>query len=95
MRMLYAYHSDDPASRPGSKLGTLSYHGPIQRGFRSLYLMERVNLEEPLPRDLLSWDLRNPVVSNIQCVTFLLCNPFRKNNLISVFVFVIWSKADS
>lgn len=63
MRMLYAYHTDDPASRPGSKLGTLSYHGPIQRGFRSLYLMERVNLEEPVPRDLLSWDLRNPVVT--------------------------------
>jgi hypothetical protein len=90
MRMLYAYHSDDPASRPGSKLGTLSYHGPIKRGFRSLYLMERVNLEEPLPRDLLIWDLRNPVVSNIRYVPCLLCNPLRKVNFTSVCIIVIW-----
>jgi hypothetical protein len=62
MRVLYAYHSEDPAVRPESKLTTLLYHGPTQRGFRSLYLMERVNLEEPLPRDLLSWDLKNPTV---------------------------------
>lgn len=60
---MYAYHSDDPVPRPGSKLGSLSYHGPTQRGFRSLYLVERVNLGEPLPRDILSWDLRNPMVS--------------------------------
>jgi hypothetical protein len=62
MRVLYAYHSEDPAARPESKLATLLYHGPTQRGFRSLYLMERVNLEEPPPRDLLSWDLKNPMV---------------------------------
>jgi hypothetical protein len=65
MRMLYAYHSEDPVPRPSSKLSTLSYHGPTQRGFRSLYLMERVNLEEPVPRDLLSWDLKNPMVGQI------------------------------
>jgi hypothetical protein len=62
MRVLYAYHTEDPAPRTESKLATLFDHGPTQRGFRSLYLMERVNLEEPLPRDLLIWDLRNPMV---------------------------------
>jgi len=65
MRVLYAYHNEDPAARPESKLATLLYHGPTQRGFRSLYLMERVNLEEPPPRDLLSWDLKNPMVNFI------------------------------
>jgi len=67
MRLLYAYYSDDPTPRPGSKLGSLSYHGPTQRGFRSLYLMERVNLDTPVPQDLLSWDLRNPAVSHLIC----------------------------
>ncbi|XP_069692739.1 MOXD1 homolog 2-like [Periplaneta americana] len=64
MRLLYAYHSDDPEGpRTGSEMRILSYHGSNQRGARSLYLMERVNLEEPLPRDVLSWDLRNPAVT--------------------------------
>jgi hypothetical protein len=66
MRILYAYHSDDPTEQTGSKLGALSYHGPTQRGARRLYLIERVNLEEPLQRDLHFWDLRNPVVSTTQ-----------------------------
>ena len=66
MRILYAYHSDDPILRTGTKFGTLSYHGPKQRGSRTLYLVERVNLEKPLPRDLLFWDLLNPVVSKTQ-----------------------------
>jgi hypothetical protein len=30
--------------------------------------MERVNLEEPLPRDLLSWDLKNPMVIYVSYV---------------------------
>ena len=68
MRVLYAYHSEDPTARPESKLATLLYHGPTQRGFRSLYLMERVNLEEPPPRDLLSWDLKNPMVIYVSYV---------------------------
>jgi hypothetical protein len=66
MRILYAYHSDDPTAQTGSKLGALSYHGPTQRGARRLYLIERVNLEEPLQRELHFWDLRNSVVSITQ-----------------------------
>jgi hypothetical protein len=66
IRILYAYHSDDPVLRPGTKFGTLLHHGPKQRGSRTLYLVERVNLEKPLPRDLLFWDLMNPVVSKAQ-----------------------------
>jgi hypothetical protein len=66
MRILYAYRSDDPTGQMGSKLGALSYHGPTQRGARRLYLIERVNLEEPIQRDLHFWDLRNPVVSTTQ-----------------------------
>ncbi|XP_023701917.1 MOXD1 homolog 2 [Cryptotermes secundus] len=63
MRILYAYYNDDPAAHTGSKLGALPYHGPAQRGARRLYLIQRVSLEEPLPRDLHIWDLRNPVVT--------------------------------
>jgi hypothetical protein len=63
LRILYAYHSDDPILRPGTKFGTLSYHGAKQRGSQTLHLVERVNLEKPLPRDLLFWDLMNSVVS--------------------------------
>jgi len=66
LRVLYAYHSDDPILRPGTNFGTLSYHGTAQRGSRTMYLVERVNLEKPLPRDLLFWDLRIPVVSKAQ-----------------------------
>lgn len=66
MRILYAYHSDDPAAQTGSKLGALPYHGPAQRGARRLYLIERLSLEEPLQRDLHIWDLRNPAVSTTQ-----------------------------
>jgi len=63
LRILYAYHSDDPILLPGTNFGTMLYHGTARRGSRTMYLVERVNLEEPLPRDLLFWDLRNPVVS--------------------------------
>jgi hypothetical protein len=66
MWILYAYHSDDPFLRPGTKSGALLYHGSANRGSRALYLVERVNLEKPLLRDVLFWDLRNPVVSNAQ-----------------------------
>jgi len=66
LRILYAYHIDDPIPLPGTNFGILSYHGPTQRGSRTMYLVERVNLEKPLPRDLLFWDLRNPVVSKAQ-----------------------------
>jgi len=72
MRVLYAYHSEDPAARPDSKLATVLYHGPTQRGFRSLYLMERVNLEEPPPRDLLIWDLKNPMVIYVSYVAWVM-----------------------
>ncbi|GFG39856.1 hypothetical protein Cfor_08836, partial [Coptotermes formosanus] len=89
MRVLYAYHSEDPAPRTGSKLATLLYHGPTQRGFRSLYLLERVNLEEPLPRDLLIWDLRNPMVTLpasedtlYWCKIFKLPNVRRKHHMV-------------
>jgi hypothetical protein len=30
--------------------------------------MERVNLEEPPPRDLLIWDLKNPMVIYVSLV---------------------------
>jgi hypothetical protein len=82
MRLLYAYYSDDPTPRPGSKLGALSYHGPTQRGFRSLYLMEKVNLEEPLPRDVLFWDLRNPAVSTT--VHLLICVHWSNRSIITL-----------
>jgi len=89
MRVLYAYHSEDPTARPESKLATLLYHGPTQRGFRSLYLMERVNLEEPPPRDLLSWDLKNPMVALSAsedtlywCKIFKLPNVRRKHHMV-------------
>jgi len=72
MRVLYAYHSEDPAAQPESKLAPLLYHGPKQRGFRSLYLMERVNLEEPPPRDHLSWDLKNPMVIYVSYVILVM-----------------------
>jgi len=70
LRILYAYHSDDPILRTGTKFGTLSYHGTAQRGFRTMYLMERINLEKPVPRDLLFWDLKNPVVSTLKFYQF-------------------------
>jgi hypothetical protein len=66
MRIIYAYHSDDPILRPGTSFGTVSYHGPTQRGSRILYLVERLNLEKPLLIDVLVWDLINPVVSKEQ-----------------------------
>lgn len=57
VRMLYAYHDRDPmAGEP------LPYHGS-QRGARSVFLLERVPREDALPRDTLTWDLRNPAVS--------------------------------
>ncbi|XP_034251618.1 MOXD1 homolog 2 [Thrips palmi] len=56
VRMLYAYHDRDPV---GSE--PLPYHGS-QRGARSVFLLERVPREDALPRDTLTWDLRNPAV---------------------------------
>ncbi|GFG39853.1 hypothetical protein Cfor_08833, partial [Coptotermes formosanus] len=78
VRLLYAYHSDDPILRPETKFGTLSYHGPTKRGSRTLYLVERIDLKKPLPRDLLFWDLRNPVVTLPALEeTFYWCKIFR------------------
>ncbi|KAE8750522.1 hypothetical protein FOCC_FOCC002816, partial [Frankliniella occidentalis] len=56
VRMLYAYHDRDLT---GSGSEPLPYHGS-QRGSRSVFLLERVPKEDPLPRDTLVWDLRNP-----------------------------------
>lgn len=58
VRMLYAYHDRDLT---GSGSEPLPYHGS-QRGSRSVFLLERVPKEDPLPRDTLVWDLRNPQV---------------------------------
>ncbi|XP_069693146.1 MOXD1 homolog 2-like [Periplaneta americana] len=58
MRMLFSYHSSDPTGG----LGSLPYHGPMYRGTRSLYLMEKLQLEERLPENVLSWELRNPTM---------------------------------
>jgi hypothetical protein len=37
--------------------------------------MERVNLEEPPARDLLIWDLKNPMVMYISYVVLVMSGP--------------------
>ncbi|XP_071438873.1 MOXD1 homolog 2 [Hetaerina americana] len=58
MRVIYAYHDEDPVDGSG-----LLYHGSSRRGSRSLYLVERVNQDSLLHTEgLRHWDLRNPSV---------------------------------
>ncbi|XP_059472365.1 MOXD1 homolog 2-like [Neocloeon triangulifer] len=58
MRMVWAYHSEDPV--PGLPL---AYHGPGQRGARSAFLVLRVDQSAPPKHEVLhTWELRNPSV---------------------------------
>ncbi|GLG93580.1 Protein of unknown function [Gryllus bimaculatus] len=56
MRLLFAYHADEPSSESEP----LPYHGPTQRGARSMFLLQRSAPRQPLPSDLMAWELRNP-----------------------------------
>lgn len=59
MKMVWAYHSEDPV--PGLPL---AYHGPGQRGARSAFLVLRVDQSAPSREKVLhTWELRNPSVS--------------------------------
>ena len=59
MKMVWAYHSEDPV--PGLPL---AYHGPGQRGARSAFLVLRVDQSAPSREKAPStWELRNPAVS--------------------------------
>ncbi|CAB3370724.1 Hypothetical predicted protein [Cloeon dipterum] len=57
MKMVWAYHSEDPV--PGLPM---PYHGPGQRGARSAFLVLRVDQSQPSQEVLHTWELRNPSV---------------------------------
>ncbi|KAJ9581421.1 hypothetical protein L9F63_023402, partial [Diploptera punctata] len=56
MRVLYSYHATK-----SELAGSLPYHGPHHRGSVSLYLFDRLNLQESIPEKTLTWDLKTSV----------------------------------
>jgi hypothetical protein len=63
VRLIYSYHDFEPPGLYGER--SLPYHGPSQRGTRSLNLIEMSTSEDAPSEDTLTWDLRNPEVNNL------------------------------
>ncbi|GFG39849.1 hypothetical protein Cfor_08829, partial [Coptotermes formosanus] len=65
VRLIYSYHDFEPPGLYGER--SLPYHGPSQRGTRSLNLIEMSTSEDAPSEDTLTWDLRNPEKLPLQC----------------------------
>ncbi|XP_023703480.2 MOXD1 homolog 2 [Cryptotermes secundus] len=75
MRVLFSYHDTEPPGQYSN--GPLPYHGSAHRGARSLYLTERLNMEETSPEETYTWDLVNEVSVTIPDDNFYWCQIFR------------------
>ena len=68
VRVIWAYHPDDPTSEDA-----IAYHGNSRRGTKSLYLIQHTPMTPPaMPNDTTTLDFLNPNVRFTLAVELLL-----------------------
>ena len=67
MRVIWAYHSEDPDSED-----RIPYHEDGRRGTKSIYLIQKVSFPSVMPPDVITYDFLVPNVSPYISTTYSL-----------------------